>query len=100
MARRDPHETTCHSAPHGRSEEDVFVPHVEEIQAVLLEGGGKELCLLGDQVFVGVEVLGDAGEEAQRGGAQGQVVELDGKLDVQDFGVGALHVPRHVDFHE
>lgn len=94
------HETTCHPAPHGRSEEGVFVPHEEVLQAVFLEGGGEELGLLGDQVLVGVEVLGDAGEEAPRGGAGGQVVGLDGELDVQDLGVGAQHVPRHVDFHK
>lgn len=54
-------ETAYHPAPHGLSEEGVSVPHVEEVQAVFLEGGGEELGLLPDQVFVRVEVLGDAG---------------------------------------
>ncbi len=94
------HETTCHPAPHGRSEEGVFVPHEEVIQTVFLEGRGEELGLLGDQFLAGVEVLGDAGEVAPRGGAGGQVVGLDGELDVQDLGVGAQHVPGHVDFHK
>lgn len=88
-----------HPAPHGWSEEGVFVPDVEEVQTVFLKGGGEELGLL-DQVLTGVEVLGDEGEEAPRGGPGGQVVGLDGELDVQDLGVGAQHVPRHVDFHE
>lgn len=92
------HETTCHPAPHGRSEEEVFVPHVEVLQTVLLKGGGEVLGLLGDQLLVGVEVLGDAGEIAPPGGAGGKVIGLDGKLDVQDLGVGAQHVPRHVHF--
>ncbi len=94
------HETTCHPAPHGRSEEGVFVLHEEVIQTVFLEGGGEELGLLGDQFLAGVEVPGDAGEVAPWGGAGGQVVGLDGELDVQDLGVGAQHVPGHVDFHK
>lgn len=91
---------TCHPAPHGRSEEEVLVLYVEVLQTVFLEGGGEELALLGDQLLVGVEVLGDAGEEAPWGGAGGQVVGLDGELDVQDLSVGAQHLPRHVDLNE
>lgn len=91
---------TCHPAPHGLGEELVPVLHVEILQAVFLEGGGEELRLLGDQVLVGVEVLGDAGEEAPRGGAGRQVVGLDRKLDVQNLGVGAQDVPRHMDLDE
>lgn len=45
-------------------------------------------------------MLGDAGQKAPRGGLRPQVVGLDGELDVQDLGVGAQHVPRHVDFEE
>lgn len=45
-------------------------------------------------------MLGDEGEKAPRGGAGGHVVGMDGQLDVQDLGVGAQHVPRHVDFDE
>lgn len=33
-------------------------------------------------------------------GAGRDVVGLDGKLDVHDLGVGAQHVPRHVNLHE
>lgn len=89
-----------HSAPHGRREEAVLVGDVEELQPVFLEGGREVLRLLFDQVLVGVEVLGDEVEEAPRRGAGGQVVGLDGQLDVQDLGVGAQHVPRHVHLHE
>lgn len=94
---RDP---THHPAPHGRREEEVSVLDVEELQAVLLEGGGEVLGLVPDQLLVGVEMLGDAGQKAPRGGLRRQVVGLDGELDVQDLGVGAQHVPRHVDFEE
>ena len=94
------HVTTHHPAPHGRSEEDILVLYVEVVQAVFLEGGGEELCLLADQLLVGVEVFGDEGEEAPRGGAGGQVIGLDRELDVQDLGVGAQHVPWHVDLDE
>lgn len=55
------HETTYHPAPHGRSEEHVFVPYVEVFQTVLLKGGGEVLGLFLDQVLVGVEGLGDVG---------------------------------------
>lgn len=71
---------------------------MEELQTALLKRGREVLGLLLDQVLVGVEVLGDEGEKAPRGGSGGQVVWLDGELDVQDLGVGAQHVPRHVDF--
>lgn len=73
---------------------------MEVFQTVFLERGGEELGLICDQFLVGVEVLGDEVEKAPRGGAGGQVVGLDGNLDVQDLGVGAQHVPRHVDFHK
>lgn len=73
---------------------------MEELQPVFLEGGREVLRLLFDQVLVGVEVLGDEVEEAPRRGAGGQVVGLDGQLDVQHLGVGAQHVPRHVHLHE
>lgn len=89
-----------HSAPHGRREEAVPVGDVEELQPVLLEGGGEELRLLPDQVLAGVKVLGDEVEQPPGGGPRGQVVGLDGHLDVQHLGVGAQHVPRHVHLHE
>ena len=77
-----------------------MVLDVEILQAVFLERGREEGRLLADQLRVGVEVFGDAGEEAPRRGVGGQVVGLDGQLDVQDLGVGAKHVPRHVDLDE
>lgn len=86
-----------HPAPHGRREEVVLGFDVEVVQAVLLEGRGEVLVLVPDQLLVGVEVLGDAGEQAPRRRLRRQVVELDGQLDVQHLGVGAQHVPRHVD---
>lgn len=86
-----------HPAPHGRREEVVLVPDEEVAQAVLLEGRGEVLLLVPDQLPVGVEVLGDAGEQAPRRRLRRQVVGLDGHLDVQHLGVGAQHVPRHVD---
>lgn len=95
--RPQQHVATCHPAPHGRSEEVVRVLDVEVLKAVFLKGGGEVLRLLADELFVRVEVLGDAGEEAPRGRTRCQVVGLDGELDVQDFSVGAEHVPRHVD---
>lgn len=73
---------------------------MEQLQAVFLKGGGEELSLLCDEVLAGVEVLGDEGEKAPRGGVGGNVIGLDGQLDVQDLSVGAQHVPRHVDFDE
>lgn len=73
---------------------------MEVLQPVFLEGGREVLRLLFDQVLAGVKVLGDEVEELPRGGAGGQVVGLDGELDVQDLGVGAQHVPRHVHLHE
>lgn len=94
-------ETSAHhSAPRGRREEAVLVGDVEELLPVLLEGGREVLRLLFDQVLVGVEVPGDEVEKLPRGGAGGQVVGLDGELDVQHLGVGAQHVPRHVHLHE
>lgn len=92
--------TTDHPAPHGRSEEEILLLYVEIVQAVLLEGGGEVLRLFSDQLLVGVEVLGDEGEVAPGGGAGGQVVGLDGELDVKHLGVGAQHLPRHVHLDE
>lgn len=88
--------STDHPAPHGRSEEEILVLYVEIVQAVFLKGGGEVLGLWADQLLVGVEVLGDEGEVAPGGGPWGQVVGLDGELDVQHLGVGAQHLPRHV----
>ena len=95
-------KTTCHPAPHGGGEETVFVPHVEVLQTVLLKGGGEELLLLllHDQLLVGVEVFGDAGEVSPGRGSGGHVVGLEGQLDVQFLCTGAQHVPRHVHFHK
>lgn len=73
---------------------------MEVFQAVFLKRGGEVLCFLLDQVLVGVEVLGDEGEKPPWRGAGGQVIELNGELNVQDLSVGAQHVPRHVDFHK
>lgn len=39
-------------------------------------------------------------EQAPRRRLRRQVVGLDGQLDVQHLGVGAQHLPRHVDFDE
>lgn len=89
-----------HPAPHGRCEEVVPALDVEVLQAVLLEGRGEVLGLVADQLLVGVEVLGDAGEQAPRRRLRRQVVGLDGQLDVQHLGVGAQLVPRHVDLDE
>lgn len=91
---------TCHPAPHGWSEECIFALHIKVVHSVFLKGSSEVLGLSFDKVFAGIEVLGDAGEEAPRGGTGGQVVDLDGKLDVQDLGVGAQHIPRHVNFHK
>lgn len=103
-ANTDPHcenkHHLNHSAPHGRREEAVLVGDVEVLQPVFLEGGREVLRLLFDQVLTGVKVLGDEVEKLPRGGAGGQVVGLDGELDVQDLSVGAQHVPRHVHLHE
>lgn len=73
---------------------------MEELQPLFLEGGREVLRLLFDQVLTGVKVLGDEVAKVPRGGAGGQVIGLDGELDVQDLSVGAQHVPRHVHLHE
>lgn len=86
-----------HPAPHGRCEEVVPVLDVEVFLAVLFEGRGEVLGLVPDQLLVGVEVLGDAGEQAPRRRLRRLVVGLDGQLDVQHLGVRAQHVPGHVD---
>lgn len=94
------HGTTYHPAPHRWSEEEIFVLDTEEILSMLLKGGGEELGLLTDQFLIGIEVLGDAGEKAQRGGTGRHVVGLYGKLDMQDLGIGAQHIPWHVNFQK
>lgn len=73
---------------------------MEVLQPVFLEGGREVVRLLLDQVLAGVKVLGDEVETVPGGMAGGQVVGLDGELDVQDLSVGAQQVPRHVHLHE
>lgn len=60
------HGTTNHPAPHGWSEEEIFVLNMEVLQTSLLKGGSEVLRLFIDQVFVGIELLGDEGEKAPR----------------------------------
>lgn len=65
----------------------------------LLIGCGVAVCFLFYQFLVGFEVLGDPVEKVPDGVLDGVVVDRNGNLDVQDFGVGALYLPWHVNFH-
>lgn len=73
---------------------------MEAFLTVLLKGCSKVIRFFFYQILVRFEVLGETVENGPNRRFGGDLVELDGNLDVQDFGVCALHIPGHMNFHK